>query len=335
MPSNVLVSPLGRAPGAVSGVCFALRKRFEIKIGKVITVGTSHPDVLSAADNYLGKLFPHIGVEYDPIHVPAKDLKGGSREVRPYVAMIGLALEQAQRMGGQVHVAVTGGRSGMGALAALATNLYGADHLWHLWVHQSIEEGGTVDKLVGLTDPAKMVKSPFLNPTVEPGKYDPVALPFLDLRPLHKVLWHYRRTGEVPDPESPLAALFARAGIQSFTQVFPAGMTFKMADDVLKLKARWYAQATRREQAQIMTELGAILERAGVVNKSERQQMIDLVNGHATTPALIDLASRAQDRLNFWKWLIEHKDAISALGTIGKVLFEALGLWFKARTPPV
>ncbi len=336
MSHDALVSPLGRAPGAVSGVYFALRERYDIEIGRVITVGTSHPDVLSAANNYLAKLYAHLNVDYDPIHVPAKELRGGKREVAPYVAMIGLALGQAQQAEGQVHVAVTGGRSGMGALAALATNLYGADHLWHLWVHQSIEEGGTVDKLVGLTDPEEMVQSPSLNPTVEIDKYEAVDLPFLDMRPLHKVLWHYWRTGESPDPTSPLAALFGRAGIQHFTQVFPAGMTFEMADDILELKAR-YAQAAFSEQARIMTELGALLQWAGVVNMSEWQHMTDLVIGRAAPEALIDLASRMQDRSGFWKWLSswldENKDRIAALEKIAKILFDALGLWFKARQP--
>lgn len=332
MANDILVSPLGRAPGAVSGVYFALQVCHKMEIAKVITVGTSHPDVVSAANHYLGKLFPYLHVEYDSMHIPALDLRGKNREIMPYVAMIGLALEQAQQTSGQVHVAVTGGRSGMGALAALATNLYGADHLWHLWVHQRIEDGGTVDKLTGLTDPAAMARSPFLNPTVESDACELVELPFLDLRPLHRVLWDYRRTGEVPDPKSPTAALFARAGIQSFTQVFPASMTFDMADEVMRLKSQ-YAQATPREQERIMVDLGILLQSAGIVNGSERQQLIDLVASQAAPQALIDLAQRAQDRPGFWKWLGENKDAIASFNTLAQMLFEALKLWFNQRAP--
>lgn len=436
MASDILVSPLGRAPGAVSGVYFALRCRFEI--GKVVTVGTSHLDVVSAADNYLGKLLPHLGVMYERIHVPAKELRGGSKAVAPYVAMIGLALQQAheeaQQMGGQVHVAVTGGRSGMGALAALATNLYGADHLWHLWVHQDIEKGGTVDQLTGLTDPDEMRRSPFLNPTVEPGMCEAVELPLLDLRPLHDVLWDYRRAGKVPEPGLQLAVIFSQAGIESFNAVFPPGITFETADEILQLEAlyavtdqtggrvlerraprqedltelrqvlarcfseeelrtlcfdlsvdyddlpaegraskarelllflvrrdripelveavkqlrpdiRWEkglgengggaaperAWTVRREQARIMNELAALLERAGVVNADERDQVIDLARGKAAPQALVDLASQAQSRAGFWPWLAENKDMVTTATTTGAFLLKALELWLKVQ----
>jgi len=341
MGSDVLVSPLGRAPGAVSGVYFALREHRQVEIGEVVTVGTSHPDVMSAASNYLGKLFERLDVRYDPIHIPALDLRGRNREIMPYVSMIGLALEQAhqyvQQSRGEVHVAVTGGRSGMGALAALATNLYGADHLWHLWVKPSIEERGTVDRLVGLTEPAEMELSPFLNPTMETDACELVALPFLDLRPLHQTLWAYRRTGEAPDPQSPIAALFARAGIQNFAQVFPAGMTFEVADRIMELKAR-YAQATPREQAGIMAEVGVSLKDYCVVGEKEWQAVVDLVISRAAPQALVDLAHRAKDRVGFWRWLTQNEKAVTAatavVGTAvetGSFVLEALGLYLKAQ----
>ena len=310
MANDVLVSPLGRAPGAVSGVYFALKQR-RTEIGKVITVGTSHPHVRKAADSYLGPLFRHCGVVFDPVHVPALDLRGGSKEVMPYVAMIGWALEEAQRYAqqhdGQVHVAVTGGRSGMGALAALATNLYGADHLWHLWVRPEIEEGGTVDNLTGLNDPVQMERSPYLNPTVEADACEIVDLPFLDLRPLHPVLREYRRTGKISEATHPLASLFAHHDIQSFTQVFPAGLTFAAADEIMALKARYVQATTDRGREKVMIELGRTLERAGVVEKDDRQRMMDLVSGRADPQALIDLGKKAKDRIGFWKWLAENK----------------------------
>jgi hypothetical protein len=331
--AEVLVSPLGRSPGAVSGVCFALEKQRHIKIDKVVTVGTSHPDVQTAASNYLVPLFASLDIDYDPIHAPEPELRHGLRHVKPYVALVELALQNAQEEDNRVHVAVTGGRSGMGALAALAANLYGADHLWHLWVKPEIEEGGTIDKLFGLTDGKAMQNSPFLNPTVEEGDdaYDLVDLPFLDLRPLHDVLWTYRRTGQVPDPGSPLARIFGHVGIDSFKDVFPAGMTFGEADRVLELKQE-YVAADIQQRQRILVELGEILQRAGVVDKQERQRLIDLVNARAAPEALFDLAQEARrDWWGFWRWMKSHKGEIELTATMLGTLLKALELYFKAN----
>ena len=53
--SNVLVSPLGKSPGAVSGVYFALKAE-GIKIDTVFTIGTRDREVLEAR-GYLQKIF--------------------------------------------------------------------------------------------------------------------------------------------------------------------------------------------------------------------------------------------------------------------------------------
>jgi len=337
--ADVLVSPLGRSPGAVSGVYFALQAR-GLEIEQVTTVGTSHPDVRSAADNYLTPLFKHQEVMYDPIHVPGHDLKDGRRNVAPYVAMAELALKNARGDDHRVHAAVTGGRSGMGALIALATNFYGADNLWHLWVKQDIEERGTVDKLHGLVDPVEMERSQYLNPTVagqEGGAYQLVDLPFVDLRPLHEVLWTYRRTGKVLVPNSPLTRLLTSAGIRRFDDIFPAGMTFAQADRILNLAEGW-AQTTYEDHNKITTELGEILEKTGGVEPDEKQWLFDLVTGQAAYEELFDLAKAARkDRLGFWKWLVQHKEEIDvaakvvtgSAGVLG-VLFKALELYLKA-----
>jgi hypothetical protein len=257
--ADVLVSPLGRSPGAVSGVYFALKAQWGIEVSQVVTVGTSHPDVKTAARDFLARLFGHIQVDYDPIHVPAMELRGGKKNIAPYVAMVELALKNAQEAGHRVHVAVTGGRSGMGALAALATNFYGADHLWHLWVRREIEEKGTVDQLRGLRNPARMIRTPTLNPTEVEDGCEVVSLPFVDLRPLHEVLWDYRREDRVPKLPSQLVRFFDSAGIQRFTDIFPAGLTFGQADRILELMVQ-YVEA-HPQQASVQTVDTAIEKR--------------------------------------------------------------------------
>ena len=92
---GVLVSPLGLAPGAVSGVYFALREE-GFDIGKVITVGTSDRHVQRAAKRYLTPLLKHEGVDYEPMHILAEELHSNDDEedndqVLSYVAKVGLA----------------------------------------------------------------------------------------------------------------------------------------------------------------------------------------------------------------------------------------------------
>jgi len=307
-------------------------KQAGYSIDKVITVGTSDALVLRAADRYLARLFqdPSVAVEYEPIHVPAQDLRDGNRHVKPYVAMLGLALEQAQREAECVHVAVTAGRSGMGALAALATNLYGADFLWHLWVRPDIEENGRVDKLRTLTDPKKMIRNVLLNPTVEVDASELVQLPFVDLRPLHPVLWEYVRTGALPQEAAPLATLFAHTGVKRLADVFPAGLTFADADAIVALKTE-YVQATPDRRLAIMVELGEILHRAGVTTATEKEQLLSLVNGAAAPKALFELAEKSKDRLGFWDWLKQHKDSLEAFASVSEVIFKVADLFFKDR----
>jgi len=206
---HVLISPLGRSPGAVSGVYFGLRKR-DTPVGEVITVGTSDDDVQKAADYWLEPLFrSETDVAYRPRFITSEELQGGEQDVGPFTALMGLHIQQAREAGHVVHVAVTGGRSGMGALGALAAQLYGADHLWHLWVERAIEEGGSVDRL----HPPKDRTNVYLNPTAQ-GKerkaWELVALPFVDMTPLHGVIREYVRNGVVDPatlPQNVLGAL--------------------------------------------------------------------------------------------------------------------------------
>lgn len=326
---GILVSPLGLAPGAVSGVYFALQKE-GFEIDKVITVGTSNTDVIRAAKRYLAPIFTHQGVDYDPIHIPADDLRGGSRQVRPYVAMTGLALEQAQREGEEVHIAVTAGRSGMGALAALATNLYGADYMWHFWVRADIEIEGQVENLRRLIRSEQMVKSKLLNPTVEAQAWEIVRLPFLDLRPIQDMLRSYAREGKLP-PESPLARLFARADIKDFTEVFPAGLTMADADQLMKLKARYAEIEDPRKRASLMVDVGEILQRAGVVEPGEKEKLINLVNGNAAPEALVDFAKEAKDRVGFWMWIQQNKDSLDFILATTGFFLNALEIYLQFR----
>jgi hypothetical protein len=172
---HTLISPLGFAAGAVSGVYFALERQHGLKVDHVITVGTAHAYVRNAAE-ILETLFRRVdGVDYKPCYIDAIDLKGPERDASgPFAARMGLYIDRARDAGQTVHVAVTGGRSGMGALAALAAQLYRANWLYHLWVDEDIEREGIAK---ATPDP----ENRYVNPTVENGLCELVSLPFADL----------------------------------------------------------------------------------------------------------------------------------------------------------
>jgi hypothetical protein len=316
MPDNaadILISPLGRSPGAVSGVYFALAERGRA-VRKVVTVGTSHPAVLNAAEGYLCPIFELQGVDYDAIHLPEAELRNERRSVMPYASMVGLAIENAvkEKGGGQVHVAITGGRSGMGALATLAAQLYGADKLRHLWVPAEIEQNGTVDQLDGLVSPARMCESPLLNPTQwGPDAWDLVDLPFLDLSPLAPDLKKYWRSGHLPDDPKELSGFLQKMGAQTLFQIFPAGMTFGLAEEAVRVAKKYGAAQTAEERDRRQAELLDVLQRAGIVDVADRINVRNILMAQGTSEELVRAITK--DRLSFWKFLKEHKDEIDLL----------------------
>lgn len=70
---NVLLSPLGFAPGAVSGLYHALEREEEIRIGRVITISTTHSQVKAAA-RVLERHFDSLGVAYHPQYIDDAEL---------------------------------------------------------------------------------------------------------------------------------------------------------------------------------------------------------------------------------------------------------------------
>lgn len=312
---GVLLSPLGLSPGAVSGVYFKLVKD-GYNIRKVVTLGTSDPGVLSAANQYLAPLFAFKGVEYEPVHIPDHELRGGNRVIKPYVALWGLMLEAARREKQQVHVAVTAGRSGMGALAALAAGLYGADYLWHFWVRADIETQGSLNQgLLRPSLPARMEQNMLLNPTTPDAGDDAcdlVELPFTDLRPLHPLIWQYRWTGALPNaPEVRLDALLGWITTEDFDRIFPAGITFAAAREIEDYRQK-YNEAGPGERAQYIGRLLDLLQQRGVINKVERDQLSPLLLDGGDCAALLALAEQAKDYTGFWQWMASNQERITA-----------------------
>jgi len=231
MSEHVLISPVGFSPGAVSGVYFALARR-GVQVNQVITVGTRHDDVRKATGT-LKALFRKVdGLAYKDCYIYEKELN--QKASGPFAARMGLYISQARQAGKTVHIAVTGGRSGMGALAALAAQIYRADHLYHIWVRDDIEREG-----------AKPSQSPtldniYLNPTIQDGACDLVPLPFTDLSGWLEDAEKYRASGRFV--ENWTAGRLIDEGpemLKVLASYIPAGLTIQAAQDLLNLTAEW------------------------------------------------------------------------------------------------
>jgi hypothetical protein len=353
MTRNTLVSPLGRSPGAVSGVFYGLRAK-GISVDKVITVGTSHPDIIRAAKGYLAPLFHHEEVNFRFLQMPGQDdLRSEEHSVLSFTGRIGLAIQnEATDEHNRVHVAVTGGRAGMGALAALAGQLYGATKLWHIWVPAEIEQKGSlehldsVDRDVGrLTSGQEMAASHILNPTIiDETTWDLVSLPFIDLRPLHPLIKDYHRTGNLPDLENDiLTRLLVATGVERFTQIFPAGMTFAQAEKVMKIAGQYHQASSAQEKNQLLRKLTFVLANTGVIDASESDKLLSVLTADGSVETL--RAMIKEDATGFLKWMPQDKEELEVLEkkiglitqtltasmTTATFLLSALELWLKVQ----
>jgi hypothetical protein len=322
MSENVLISPLGQSPGAVSGVALALIND-GYTISRVITVGTSHPKVIAAGD-ILANLFEEVNLLYEPEYIEQSELRDTDSSADAFMVRMGQVLEKVNDGICQVHVAVTGGRSGMGALAALAASLYGADYLWHLWVRDDIARGGDLDRLAG----AHTLDNIFLNPTLEDGACELVELSFLDLRRLHPFIKAFREADKVPDPTSPLFQLFGSGDIRRLADVFPATMPIQDADRILEMSLI-FPTTNPDKQLALAAELGGILVKANISDKQMTDRLLHLIRNGATPDQLLAAARYAKDKQGFWHWLGANKDQLGAISSVGTFLLKGLELWLK------
>lgn len=362
MKEHVLISPLGRSPGAVSGLYYALREHPDRPVGvtQVITIATSDP-LVQAAGRVLSELFQYEQAQGAPVSyrvkpITAQEFRGGEQDIGPFVAQLGRFIQQVRERGDTVHLGVTGGRSGMGALAALAAQLYGAHYLYHLWVDENIEQEGQIRD----ARTARMRARPD-NPLLKPpaDKYELVNLPFLNLVPLHGAIRRFLQTGKTPDPDSPLYGLFETYGARSLEQVFPPELTIAQASRLMELAGEWAQtekalaaaqslrpsdrgaylakkRAVEERQADLRLTLYQILHDSDIVDDKTAKELVRFVEEGGDWAELVDRAADQSNAAEVLKWLAENKDAITGAvalygvaSTTGTLIMTGLGLWLK------
>jgi hypothetical protein len=339
MPDHVLITPLGRSPGAVSGVALALRAITDgphggFPVARVVTIGTTHPEVKTAS-RWLTQLFNDTPIAYQPEFISFAELKGKDTSADSFMIRMGQVLEETTRAGHVVHVGVTSGRSGMGALAALATNIYGADHLWHLWVSQDIEDNGRIDKL---PKPIR-TNTKYMNPTLAPQEYELVPLPFLDLRPLHPVMVDYyrdfvkaREEGRqptVPAPLAPIIPILVKMGAQRLADVFPADLSVTAADRIVEIARLHQAVQSPAERETLADELLLILGRFNVADRDTIQRLKTLVRTGGSPEEARQIVERDSARPQFWAFVLEHKDELDVVLDVFGFLINSASLYIQ------
>lgn len=311
---HTLISPLGLSPGAVSGVAFGLSRgvgesQQSYPISRVVTVGT---ESVRKSANCLAPLFADAGIEYIPLFIAQDELKQTDKSVPDFITRLGTVFETYKES--TIHVAVTGGRSGMGALAALAASLYGADYLWHLWVPTTIEEKGHIDKL---PQPYK-ASNEFLNPP----EYELVSLPFVNLGPLHTIFWQYYRSEKLSASVTENVQLEAMlshmlTGEMQLADVYPGGISLREKQFVEQQFAD-YQTASATEKGKRQGAIVRLLYRAGVVDKAKQTELLDLLELEYPLPDLINLAQETQTVHALWPYLLENKMRVESAVRFGK-----------------
>ena len=143
---RILLASLGLSPGAVTGLYRAL-ERAKKPVTRVISFSPSNRDVRGAA-GICEKEFRRLGVPYKPKWMDAEDIASDADAQVFKGFFLGL-LEEHIASGAEVLVGITGGRSVMGALMAIAVQTTAPERveLYHLDVDPDIERDGRLPDL--------------------------------------------------------------------------------------------------------------------------------------------------------------------------------------------
>ncbi len=180
--TNILLSPIGRSPGAVTGIYYALAEQEDaVQIDTVVLLSTAMPQVKEAArmvGEVLGKdkviVLPLRSAEDKPSH----DFNNEATALN-FIHLANAVLDHGRRAGDAVYIGISGGRSSMGALATLSAYVYGAAGIYHLWVDEEIEEQGDITQLLNMRRSERMK---ILNPPADQRRLVSIPLaPFDEL----------------------------------------------------------------------------------------------------------------------------------------------------------
>jgi len=143
--AKILLSPLGRSPGAVSGLYHALEES-GVSIDRLIVLATSDPAVQQSAEMLRAHFYdkPADFLTIQKVSTGDDPEMVDERAVYGFIHRVNAVLYNARHAGDEVHIGIAGGRKSMSALATLSAYVYGAAAVYHFWVHEEIERCGDI-----------------------------------------------------------------------------------------------------------------------------------------------------------------------------------------------
>ncbi|HXF69768.1 MAG TPA: CRISPR-associated protein Csx14 [Thermoflexus sp.] len=182
MTRKILLATLGEAPAVITEAIDLLTEQGARPDG-VLLLHTEDPDVRESLELLLQHLPAHCGIsDVRPVSV------GSYGDIDSTEAAVGfMQIACAQLKTYREHrlfVSIAGGRKAMSALLALATQFYGAERLFHIWVPPWLEEAGRISSLRGR--PEELVQKHLHPPLDAPERDRPklIDLPFIALFPM-------------------------------------------------------------------------------------------------------------------------------------------------------
>ncbi len=177
---NILLSPLGLAPGTVTGAYYALLGQgYDIR--SIITVSTSS-DLTRLCEREIeaelerARRALNVNVTYqERLCIPNDEIQNAT-DVYRFRKLILTALQENLDAGHQVYLSLTGGRKSMVAAAAMAAQLRKPNKIFHVYVDEEIEREGHISSLLKKGTEKRWL---YLNPPA--GKISLVEIPFLSL----------------------------------------------------------------------------------------------------------------------------------------------------------
>jgi hypothetical protein len=149
---KVLISPLGLAPGVVTGAYYALREEGYGLMDKVISISTGG-DLIKLCEREIAKELERAAGEsgkailYEPLSIPSNEIST-SADVNAFSSLIQDILRRNLEAGHEVYLNLTGGRKSMVAAAAMAAQVYQPTVMFHLYVDEEIEREGQITTLL-------------------------------------------------------------------------------------------------------------------------------------------------------------------------------------------
>lgn len=149
--ADVLVATLGRSPGAVTGLYNLLMQEGTYRPAQVRLLMTSDPDVQEAATIIEAELVKRFGIDPEVVRreeFEEPDLRGGLRSVLAFQKRVTAVLEELDGEGHRIITGIAGGRSSMGAMLAVSSQLYDTvREMYHVWVDRKLEGLGDIEWL--------------------------------------------------------------------------------------------------------------------------------------------------------------------------------------------